>query len=277
MGQCASSGKEKAKKEFPQLKAQLLVVMVEAAVLRARVKATQVSELESNLTYGTYKRKEKQATEKAKRQGQAFALPFKHATKTCSYLLKSAPEFALVDGGRPVLAVMKALIEELGGQNLAGYAKDTFHQEIMPEAELSVERKGLRTAWLGKVATGLTMERKHCPKHRIFVVTHKGGPETDWEQQQIRQKILPSLRDKNVEELHFKDLDALLDYVYTNACGCSPASDVEALERQPVGTNQHASSSYAGQDTSDVMEGAGVLGQLDTSLASWSPWPGPSG
>jgi len=125
-----------------------------------------------------------------------------------------------------VLAVMKALIEELGGQNLAGDAKDTFHQSIMPEAELTVERKGWRVAWLGKVTTGMTMERKHFPKHRIFIVTNKGGPETDWEQEQIRQKILPSFGDQNIEELHFTGFDALLDYVYAKAC--IPAADGEA-------------------------------------------------
>jgi len=197
------------------LQTHMLEKMAEAAVLKKAVKAARTSDLHNNAAYDAYKAAEVKAADAAKDLGQAAVESFKKATTGCRYLLSSAPEFDLDD--RPVLAVLKGVIEALDGQNLAGDAKDTFHQQVMPASELTQEKKGWRVAWLGKVTTGIT------PNNRIFVVTYKGGPETDWEQEQIEKTRFPSLMkgntlsDDNLQVLHFVDLDAFLDYVTKKA------------------------------------------------------------
>merc|ERR1712007_348208 len=62
----------------------------------------------------------------------------------------------------------------------AGAAKDEFHLKMMSEKEMSVDRKGWRTAWKGKVEACFQALVRQSPK-RIIIVTIAGGIECQWE------------------------------------------------------------------------------------------------
>lgn len=204
----------KAKVEAERKVAHLLESMTGASRLRRAVKVKHVSEFVKDQRYAAYNECEQRAREAA----HALAMPLKskHAEKyrDVCLLLASAPEFDLED--RPILTVLKKIIESLGGKNLAGDAKDTFHQEVMTPEDLSSEKKHWTPAWKGKVCTGIDMMTHDYKRGaKISLVTYNGGPETDWEQLEITERMLPSFKKRGVdiEVLHFAALDKVFEFI----------------------------------------------------------------
>merc|ERR1712129_441863 len=119
----------------------------------------------------------------------------KTAVKTVR-LLGSAPEHNK-EHTQEVLTKAKDLIEKAGGFNLGGDAKDRFHTKLLSREQMTQEMKGWRAAWLGKCATGIDMAMRCFPGATIIVYTIDGGPECQWELQEIQgpiQRQFPSMQ-----------------------------------------------------------------------------------
>ncbi len=212
----AEKAKEAEAEEAKEAEARLLVeqAMSDAASFRKAVKVKDVTELVADQRYAAYKAHEKEVRKAARefakllkgKWGQRFSSSIAH-------LLVSGPEFDLAD--RPILAVLHEIIDELGGDNFAGDAKDTFHQEVMLPEDLSKEKMNWRPAWKGKVCTGVKTYHKRMHISKSLLVTLKGGPETDWEQDEISQRLLPAFRKAgmNTEVLHFDSIEQFFGYV----------------------------------------------------------------
>lgn len=123
--------------------------------------------------------------------------PFGMSRPRKRYLFASGPEYDTND--EPVLLLASTFIEAAGFANVAGDAKDQFHQQVMTKDEMDVQLRGWRLAWKGKVATGIDMTTKHYPGLAVELITIDGGPECQWEVQEIQEHIIPAFQNAGVE------------------------------------------------------------------------------
>merc|ERR1712039_552177 len=111
----------------------------------------------------------------------------------------------------PVLELARNLVVGIGHQNVAGDAKDRFHTQVMSQEEMTELTRGWRTAWKGKVTTGISSTRQFRPRDTIVLLAISGGPECQWEYQELKTVILPQF--EGVEVYHFAHLEEFIQYL----------------------------------------------------------------
>lgn len=117
------------------------------------------------------------------------------------FLFASGPEYDADEA--PALCLAVALMKSLGFGNVAGDARDQFHKQVMTEEEMQLAIKGWRMAWKGKVCTGIEFMANSSSDEPIVLATIAGGPECQWEVEEIRSKIVPSFQNVQLEMKHF--------------------------------------------------------------------------
>ena len=117
------------------------------------------------------------------------------------FVFASGPEYD--NHQAPVLAFAVAVCEGLGFHSVAGDAADQFHMAVMTAEEMQVATKGWRIAWKGKVCTGIELTAKHSKGDAIALVTIDGGPECQWEVNELKSKIIPSFSHVKLELMEF--------------------------------------------------------------------------
>jgi len=113
-----------------------------------------------------------------------------NSPQNTDYLLVSAPEHTK-EKDLEVLSHARAFIKEIGHDNLAGDAKDRFHTQVMDKARMTQELKTWREAWKGKVCEGVKQVKRFRPASEIVLLTIDGGPECQWELEELKTKIIP--------------------------------------------------------------------------------------
>ena len=125
--------------------------------------------------------------------------------QTVKYLLVSSPEYDLAR--MPVFQVALAMAGLLGGSNAAGDAKDRFHKTVMTKSEMEVAVQGRRTAWKGKVCQAIKLLNQFSPGHTLVLLMIDGGPECQFEQQEVRGPMASSFPDVQKQIRRFSSFD----------------------------------------------------------------------
>jgi len=131
------------------------------------------------------------------------------AVRGVQYLLVSAPEHT-TQKDLKVLEHAQFLVKKIGFDNVAGDAKDKFHQHVMDPARMTRQRQAWRDAWLGKVCTAIQQVQRFCPGQPLVLMTIDGGPECQWELQKLKDRVLVQFSAVSIEQC--KDFDAFVDY-----------------------------------------------------------------
>merc|ERR1712203_1158178 len=107
------------------------------------------------------------------------------------------------------------LIAVIGGINCAGDAKDRFHRMAMSSAEMAIAVAVRRTAWKGKVFQGIKTLQAVLPNVNIVLIAIDGGPECQFEQEELTNVIVPM--HKNLRLKTFKTVDEFKDFFVNGA------------------------------------------------------------